>query len=42
MKIIRMPRLNEQRKVELLLAKLERLKAATKKSAPITSTIRTA
>jgi hypothetical protein len=42
MKVIRTPRLNELRKVEVLLAKLANMKAATKKSAPITSAIRTA
>ena len=41
MKVIRTPRPNELRKVEVLLAKLANMKAATK-SAPITSAIRTA
>jgi hypothetical protein len=42
MKIIRMPRPNEQRKVEALLVKLAHMKLNSSKATPLPSAVRTA
>jgi hypothetical protein len=42
MKIIHMPRPNEQRKVEALLVKLAKMKAIHSKAVPTPSALRTA